>query len=303
MGMKMSKARCNGTEITLKSYDNDVHHDLNCYYCSAKVCYVVKHKRTIGNREININSYFRLSSGSNHSEGCRYSIDGEIRDIYAKHADSEYLTKSQSKYIVRILFTDQSRTDENQTKNKNHDGTKSKQNLNYISTGKKTAYLSTIRRIIKLYTILENDKELQEKVTLTFNTKADVVEEILWKNFLFDLSKENETKRLYDYINTSFCRHPLCICGTILEINSINKKYCFVLAKDSICNNEKIVVEIYANEKSAHDFLNSVGRKIAFFLSPYTRNKQWSGKESKITFHNVVGNVFDERQILLLDEE
>lgn len=302
MGMKMSKARCNGTEITLKSYDNDVHHNLNCYYCSAKVCYVAKHKRTIGNREIYINSHFRLSPGNNHSEGCRYSIDGAIRDIYAKHADSEYLTKSQNKYIVRILFTDQLRTDVNQTKAKNFGGTKSKQNLNYISTGKKTAYLSTIQRIIKLYTLIENDKELQERVTLTFNSKGDVVEEIPWKNFFFDISKENETKRLYGYLSTSLLHSPLCICGTILEIKCINENYCFVLAKDSICNSERVVVELYVNKKSARKYLSSVGQKIAIYSTLQISDKLWSGKGTEIIFHNVIGNVSDERQILLLDE-
>ena len=247
--------------------------------------------------------------GSNHDPNCRYTIDGEMKDIYAKQADSEYLTKDGNKYIVRLLFTNTTVPTSNSELPEGNNATSQKKQVNYIPSGKKAAYLSTIKRILKLRAALENDQELQRKVILKFNIKGNTIESIPWNNFFFDVTNEDEAERLIHYLNIRNAPHPMCLCGKVSKIAPVkDDRYRIELLNHTMEKNEKLVISFFADEKVIRKYQNLTHPCIAVYCNVKAKDSLWvpnnpKQSNSQIIYHNIDGNIYDSRQINLLSED
>ena len=215
MGIKMNRARYNGQEIKISEYDvNKVYGKLKCYYCDADISFVNSYERDLGERKIIIQKYFRLKREEEHEKGCKYTVDGAILNIHASCADNVLMSKRDNKYVVRLMLISQD-TDKKGSKNLADEPGHGKRQHNYIPSGKKTAYLSTMNQIMKLRALVENNSDLEDKINLQYYDGKGVPYLVSWKDFYFDSENENDFGRLLRCLTNKKVYHPICVVGYI----------------------------------------------------------------------------------------
>lgn len=251
MGIKMDKVRHNGQELKIEEYDtNKKYSQLKCFYCDADVIYVTKYNRDLGDRTITVNPFFRLKGGSKHKEGCQYTIDGVMVDIVARCADAELMTRCADKFRVRLLLV----TDDGEEKtDTSHNGENEKgqyrRKLNYISQGKKAAYLSSMKRIMKLKAMVENNSELNNKVELQFLDRHGNVIDIPWNRFYYDTFAEKGYEKLLRYLRGRQVYHPICVDGFIKEIKKLKEHYILKLGPIKLAFDTVFINQIHGDLK------------------------------------------------------
>ena len=105
MGVKMFEARYGAGIINLKQYKDEMNGKISCRYCGTPITYVKEHIREVGECDVHVSAYFRLTNSkiNPHADGCRYITENEIKDIYAECSNEEDLmTKDGESYIVRL---------------------------------------------------------------------------------------------------------------------------------------------------------------------------------------------------------
>lgn len=95
-----------------------------------------------------------------------------------------------------------------------------KRRHNYISSGKKTAYLFTMNQIMKLRALVEDNSDLEDKINLQYYDKKGVSYLVSWKNFYFDSENENDFSRLLRYLTNKRVYHPICVVGYMHHLRS-----------------------------------------------------------------------------------
>ncbi|MFN3093378.1 hypothetical protein [Bacillus pumilus] len=83
-------------------------------------------------------------------------------------------------------------------------------NSKIIESGTKSAYLSTIKRILELKSKMEEDNQLQKALVLKNGIKT-----INWNSFYFD---KHDYYECYSLLENG-AEHPICIEGIIKQIN------------------------------------------------------------------------------------
>lgn len=232
MGVKMFEARYGAGIINLKQYKDEMNGAIFCKYCGTPITYVKEHIREVGESDVHVSAYFRLVNNkiNPHADGCRYITENVIKDIYAKCSDEEDLmTKDGEAYIVRLhILVD---TMDKMVKEKGNTNTEKKikrSTLKYIKSGDKPAYITTLKRILKLRYQLDADGvgEIKEKLKLKFyNSAKKLYDEIPWNLFFFEYGKENYL-RAFKYISKKVY-HPVTFCGKVkaVELPKENFKY------------------------------------------------------------------------------
>ena len=139
------------------------------------------------------------------------------------------MTKDGEAYIVRLhILVD---TMDKMVKEKGNTNTEKKikrSTLKYIKSGDKPAYITTLKRILKLRYQLDADGvgEIKEKLKLKFyNSAKKLYDEIPWNLFFFEYGKENYL-RAFKYISKKVY-HPVTFCGKVkaVELPKENFKY------------------------------------------------------------------------------
>ena len=139
------------------------------------------------------------------------------------------MTKDGEAYIVRLhILVD---TMDIMVKEKGNTNTEKKikrSTLKYIKSGDKPAYITTLKRILKLRYQLDADGvgEIKEKLKLKFyNSAKKLYDEIPWNLFFFEYGKENYL-RAFKYISKKV-NHPVTFCGKVkaVELPKENFKY------------------------------------------------------------------------------
>ena len=84
MGIKMYEARYGAEKIKLKQYKDEMHGRIQCKYCGTPISYVHEHTREVGECNVHVSAYFRLTNSkmNPHADGCRYITDNVIKEIY-----------------------------------------------------------------------------------------------------------------------------------------------------------------------------------------------------------------------------
>lgn len=307
MGIKMSWARYNGQKIKISEYDtNKVYGNLKCYYCNAELSFVNSHERDLGERKIIIQKYFRLKRGEEHEEGCKYTVDGAVLNIYASCADDELMSKRDNKYVVRLMLISKDVAKNESTKLADESGHGKRQH-NYISSGKKIAYLSTMNQIMKLRTLVDDNSDLENKINLQCYDGNDVPYLVSWKDFYYDSENENDFSRLLRYLTNKKVYHPICVVGYIKSISEYKTgRFCIKLETISDEGNERIAIEIYfENNQIYEQFKDKKDFKIITYASfKFYSNKTWIAPDGeKFIYYNITGNVYDIKQILILSND
>ena len=307
MGIKMNKVRCNGQELKINEYDvNKKYGDLKCYYCDANVSFVNSHERDLGERKIIVQKYFRLKGGEEHRQGCKYTVDGAILNIHADCADDELMSVQDNKYVVRLMIVSQGE-DKKESKNLSDESGHGKRRHNYIPRGKKTAYLSTMNQIMKLRALVECNSDLEDKINLQYYDWKDNPYLVPWKNFYFDSENENDFSRLRRYLTNKKVYHPICVVGYIKSISEYQiGRFCIKYETVSDEENKRVAIAVYfENNQIYEQFRDKSDCKIITYANfRFYQEKEWTAPdERKFIYYNITGNVYDIRQMLLLDDE
>ena len=303
----MSRARYNGQDIKIDEYDTiKMHGKLTCYYCNAGVTFVNSYERNLGERKILVPKFFRLQRGEEHGEGCKYTVDGAISNIHAACADKELMSKKDNKYVVRLMLISQD-TAQQESKNLADKTGRGKRRHNYILSGKKTAYLSTMNQIMKLRALLEDNSDLENKINLQYYTEKGDPYLVPWKNFYFDSENENDFNRLLRYLTNKRVYHPICVVGYIKSISEYQTgRFCIKLETMSDEGNKRVAVEIYfENNRIYERFKDKKDCKIiTYAYFKFYRKKDWNSPDGKkFIYYNIAGNVCDIRQMLILNDD
>lgn len=307
MGIKMSRARFNGKELCINEYDtNKTYRNLNCYFCDAGVSFVNSHERDLGERKIIVQRYFRLKSGQEHEQGCKYTVDGAILKIYAHCADDELMSKQDNKFVVRLMIISQDTTMKGSGNFLDKSGHGKRQH-NYIPIGKKTAYLSTMNQIMELRASVESNSDLENKIHLCYHDWKGNPYLVSWKNFYFDSEKEKDYGRLLRYLTNEKVYHPICVAGYIKSISEYQiGKFCIKLEAASDKENRRIAIEVYFKDNYIYDELKDKdGCKILVYTNfKFHRENEWIAPDMrKIIYYNITGNICDKRQMLIVKDE
>lgn len=220
MGVKMFQARYGAGIINLKQYKDEMNGKISCKYCGTPITYVKEHIREVGECDVHVSAYFRLTNSkiNPHADGCRYITENEIKDIYAGCCKEEDLmTKEGEAYIVRLhILVDSLETAVNEKCEANTEKKIKRSTLKYIKSGDKPAYITTLKRILKLRCQLDASGigEIKDKLKLRFyNSAKKVYDEIPWNYFFFEYDKENYI-RAFKYISKKVY-HPVAFCGKV----------------------------------------------------------------------------------------
>lgn len=307
MGIKMNKVRCNGQEIKISEYNpNKVYGNLKCCYCNADIIFVNSYEKNLGERIIVVQKYFRLKSGEEHEQGCKYTIDGAISNIHASCADNELMTKQDNRYVVRLMLISQD-TIKQEIKNVSDESGHGKRQQNYIPNRKKTAYLSTMNQIMKLRALVENNSDLEDKINLKSSYLNGKSYFIPWKNFYFDSENRDDYSRLLKYLINKKVYHPLCVVGYIKSISEYRTgKFCIELEPVLDEEDKRVAIEIYFENNRIYELIKDKKdcKIITYANFKFYRPKEWIAPDKKkIIYYNITGNVYDNRQILILSDE
>lgn len=230
MGVKMFEARYGAGIINLKQYNSAMNGKICCKYCGTPITYVKEHIREVGECDVHVSAYFRLTNSkiNPHAAGCRYITENEIKDIYAQCSNmDDLMTKDGESYIVRLHILVDTLEITIKEKDNTYIGNKIKRStLKYIKSGDKPAYITTLKRILKLRFQLDTDGvgEIKEKLKLKFyNSVKKGYDEIPWNLFFFEYDKENYL-RAFKYILKKV-NHPVTFCGKVKCVEPPNEKF------------------------------------------------------------------------------
>lgn len=219
MGMKMLKAWHKNEGITVKqAVEKSVKDDLECITecCRVPISLCNEYYRQKNDNTTLVKAHFKLmgiKGGKNtHHINCKYNTKGQL-EIIARDSDGVLTSLEEGKNTFRLNLITSSLRNTGISKGKSEgflsEGQSSKTTKKYINEGKITPYLSTVHRIMKLRSEIENNKELNNIVKLNFKGKN-----IPWSKFYFE---KQDYRRCYDYLTKGEVTHPICIEGTIKD--------------------------------------------------------------------------------------
>jgi len=230
MGSKIPEAKMpSGNPITATSYEENPFGKLFCLSpsCSAQLSFVKRHDRKYLSKTVEIAPCFRLKRYEEHSLLCRYNIGGQL-NIIAKSSDSEVFSaieKSKFEFRLHVLLKALWVMSKSQIESKGKSwGSTGDKNKRFANSGKLTNYLRTLKQILELRTLCEDNKELKSLVSLNYKGNK-----INWDHFYFD--HENLTTFVKNYGINKYT-FPLAISGFIHEIRkSTNSKFPFTVVE------------------------------------------------------------------------
>lgn len=232
MGVKMSKAKYNDKEISINTYKSSMKDHIYCKYCGVPITYTSGYIRKSGDREITVKPYFRIRNKENpHKQNCNYLTSNAIKNIFEEVADFDFATKQNNKYIARLHIITEDIKNNNNSENKYNkdDSVLESPTKNHIQTGQIAAYLSTIKKIVELKQMLDNDKELIDLITLQFyNEIKKAYDEVKWKDFYID-NDIKQYEHIYELIKNNKANHPICFSGEIKEVKETEYKNFYII--------------------------------------------------------------------------
>lgn len=306
----MKKASFNGKEVNLTDVDDRMKRNLKCIECGIDVIYTRPYKKRCGEKEVDVAGYFRIAN-EEHSLRCKYNTLGEIKRIVASMPDNDLVSEVENNtFVVRLnLISDKIEEQKDiingtYIKDDNDNELKAK---NVYEAGKRiSAYLSTMKKIIKLRDEVDNNSDLSSNLQLEFYNKKNKVNEIVrWSNFYYEYRNENNFReyiKAYKYLSKRRY-HPVCFEGIIQNINSPTDKFdkysiIFYDASYSDENNtkNKIVVQLHMINDDIIKNLNlHNGNRVLVYGNFRTYEKEWKG----IVYQNIISDIYHKNQIYI----
>lgn len=310
MGIKMRKAKYEEQEIEISDFKEYMKGNLHCVYCNTPITYTAGYVRKMGDRNIQVNPYFRLINEKDnpHEAWCDYITPNIVKKIFADISDDGLVTISNNKYITRLHIITESMERKDQEKLskeiKGADSEKSKKI--YIKNGEQPAYLHTIKRIVELKKSLDDDKELRDLVVLQFyNEYRQRYDEVKWKDFYAEYNLD-QYEHIYRLIESKEAYHPICFSGEIKEVKAVQDKGFYVIKFYSIKQKEGeyLSLSIKSKSKEVFDFASGlIGKKVVIYgCNHFIGKTNVSEKNNRKTrYHNFTTQINVKTQIFVLD--
>ncbi|QFU06593.1 hypothetical protein FIU82_16510 (plasmid) [Pseudoalteromonas sp. THAF3] len=282
MGSKIPRARLvTGNKIDVLAYERRTDEAKICCEtsgCEANLSFVSRHNRKCASKTIEIPPCFRLKPHEIHAEHCKYNIAGSL-NIIAKSSESEvFKAIAEKKFEFRLHILIKALQELSAFKvGKVSEGWGSSvvSNKSFNNKGKLSNYLRTLKQIIEIRTLCENDDELKSLIVLNFKGNK-----IPWSRFFFD---DSNIEKFAKYYGPEKYTIPLAISGNLYKINEPMENFPYHVAElhsPFVQPNDKgeikrTVVQVVLKKPKLVDSL-TVGEDFVFF-------GQWSvnTKESK----------------------
>ncbi|PUA30205.1 MAG: hypothetical protein B0W54_06750 [Cellvibrio sp. 79] len=224
MGIKMSAAiDANGNLINIaKAEQGRFIKPLHCETCSAGISFVDGFNRQIGDEIISVDPYFRLQRDNQHSPGCKYNVEGQIKVIARTSEPDIFNQIKNNQFELRLVAVKKAISDlkELAQKEANDKETKSgtgAREKKYIDAEERlTGYINSAMRVLKVRAICEDHTEIQNVLELVFDGTR-----LAWKDFFFD---DSNYFQCYRNITRATIKTPIAIQGTIKDIRNIAGK-------------------------------------------------------------------------------
>ncbi|AUJ27024.1 hypothetical protein A21D_03990 [Virgibacillus dokdonensis] len=274
-------------------------------FCASENCRIPVTPRRSHFREINhkkkvIPSHFMIKGKRDHDSDCCYNTEGQLK-IIAKDSEDALSSTDNQKFLLRLnLITSEMKKDKDSSSKDVQSSSKKPSTKTYENKGKLNSYLSTMSKIMKLQSEVENNQELNQLIKLDVGRK-----QVRWSQFFYN---EDRHRQCYNYVHTNSI-HPVCICGEISSIE-LNKKFnCYSLKlkkrklnevsndEDGIKRVPSILVNVYNESVAKHiKYKNEVEqlKNISFFSFIKTSSKPYL---KDVLYLNMYGFVHHSKQI------
>lgn len=310
MGIKMKIASYEGKEVNLNDIKDYMKRNLKCILCGIDVTYTNPYKRRCGDKEIDVAGYFRIAN-EEHNLKCKYNTLGEIKRIVADVSDKGLVSEvEENKFVVKLnLVSDKIKehkeiSDGNFLNNESDSELKSKK---IYEAGKAiSAYLSTMKKIIRLRDEVENSSDLSSNLQLQYYNNIKAQNEVVrWSNFYYEYNNKNYFKdyiKAYKYLSKRWY-HPVCFQGIIKYINSPNDKFnkysiSFYDIPYSDQNNKKfkIILQLHMiNDNIIQNLnLNKDDRILV-----YGKFRTYEREAKGIVYQNIIADIYHKNQIYI----
>lgn len=310
MGIKMKEARYKGKIVPLSQYKDEMKDCIVCTYCGVPITHVTGYVKQMGEQDVNVSSYYRLTNGKNNphnEEVCEYVTEKVIKDIYAKSGnDKDLMSFDDGKYVVRLHVLVDTMEVEYTSKDTGEVKKAKRSTLNYIKTGDKTAYITTLRRIMKLRYEIEEKSELKKYLALKFyNNRTKKYDEVLWDNFFVEYDATSYAHAYKYILNKAY--HPICFCGVIKCISGPTEtfsKYKISIYSVKIEKNKYVSLSILFDKTELYDSLKDWENKqiVVYGSNEYaTINKKPKEDGEEVEYRNINVKIFDLNQILCIE--
>lgn len=307
MGIKMYEALYQGNKVKLNEYKSHMHGKLICIHCGVPITYTKEHVRKIGNIDTQVKAYFRLKNvkDNSHKDTCDFITENQVKQIYAGCSnDKEIMTFQDNRYIVRLHIIVDDLPLSLPGNDKNVETVKYKRStLQYIKSGDKPAYISTIQRIIKLRNLVEEEKDIRNELYLSFyDAKEKQYKQIKWKYFYIEDNNESYFNA-YKYIQKKIF-HPICFCGKVKSIEKPSDKFPWFKIKmysKKIIDKQYVSLEIlFKNESIFNEYQKIKGKDIIAYCGEHYVSKPVKSKLNDSEYFNIYTKIYGLNQIYIL---
>ncbi|WP_227394397.1 hypothetical protein [Jeotgalibacillus aurantiacus] len=311
MGIKMEDAfySIKNDDISIDyATENSIKEHLYCVTpnCRIPISYRRASIRKVNDKDSIVKAHFMRKGTKEHDENCKFNTLGFVK-VTARDSDGILTSIGDGMYNFRLnLITSALRS----PKSINLNGAArpdlvqpTKQaTKKYENKGKIDPYLSTMHKILKLRTEIEDNKELSNIIKLKYNGQ-----EIPWKNFYFE---RDDYRRCFTYLEKNKIEHPICLEGKIKEIKEPNEKFDYYSVKltsiwiedtdrDGVKRIPSVSVNVY--NKKVGEYIQSEyvkgKRDLAFYSSLQTRAGVF---DQDTTYLNIIGYINHKQQIQFL---
>lgn len=301
MGIKMLEARSPKGIVKVENYTPD-YEPLTCKCCGIPVAYVSSYHKHIGEKERFVNCFFRRKTQIRHANDCDYEPLGRLRTIMASCAEHDYMTHEGIKYKVRLLLVTTPKStipDSNAEKINNRNSS----DIQYVTCGNKSDYLSTMQSIMKLRAECETNNDLSNNISLQF---LNVKDDISWNSFFYSFDLASYTK-LYKKLNrktVNALEYPVCVEGYVADIIP-NPKFMIIklecLKVSSVNEDDKrLSISYFVYDDKVREKLQDICEKKIVVYGQLKTNEDKEkdyGNGKRIIFSNVTGYINDYRQV------
>lgn len=289
MGVKMKMARLGNRFYGIDEYNGEHRELLQCRYCNAKVVFVDDYQYTRGRRYIDVHRYFRLGKEEQHDNQCPYNIERQLENILSQSADPQLLSKEGDHYVVRLLIQDEAKQKLHVSEESDIYGKVVTKEPNYINTGNKTTYITSILKIVRLRELLVDKNELKNKVLLKVRDANGKMVQVEWKDFCFE---EDDLPRLYEMIRMKKIRYGVCLVGQAYKNNHGQ-----IAIGNRVTAKKKYVFEAEIDGFNI-EFENHM---ICVYMSWLRYKEPMRSQKNKVEYYNIQGKIFSEKQVLVIE--
>ncbi|MFJ7913893.1 MULTISPECIES: hypothetical protein [unclassified Lysinibacillus] len=302
MGLKMPEAYSEKLkrDVTIEeATKNNIKDELYCSNEKCRIPLTFVGNSTRKNRPVS--AYFRRRGKVEHIEKCGYNTLGQL-NIAARDSDDALVSLNDKKYSLRLNLISKAIKNSDSSKKKEStdvdvDNTK-QPTKNYISSGKISAYLSTMKKIMQIKSKVEDESELKKLIEIQFNS-----ENIRWSDFYFEF---DDYEKCFSKLMKNKINYPLCIEGEIKNFEKANENFSYhsiklklkFLGENEDGKNKYASVSILLSDENIYENLKKEfesGKKHVAFCSNMRAKRVITSSE----FLNITGVVYNTKQIYM----